>query len=561
MNFRREGLAAIYYKSKNNDCLFLKCVALVNYNPLNKNFIITSGEFAGKTNSDFNKIVGNEKYIYKDNTFVNFVDNNKDLSAFIISERFINTAFDADMKTSLYDIYLEIAQRLSGVLLLKKDNKLVSMFSYISYIQKAFSEEQVNNMLGYEEIKDETLDDEESNVSSMVLPIGMQMIMALGGDVREMSQNEGELQLVDISRKEKDSDANKEQLNINEIITDINSKIVGQESAVKTLVTNIYYNQVLIDSLSNEKDIDLSELDSRKVSILLDGSTGTGKTAILKDIASKLNLPIDIVNANSFSETGYVGPTITDILSRLLKQANGNLELAERGIIVLDEIDKIATPDTYEGKDMKKGVQEELLAFIGGGKYDVSTSNSFIKTSTTFDTSKITFILSGAFTKLRESKIKEQEKKFNGIGFNTAYSNAKNEYEITAQDYIDYGLMREFFGRIKVLTSTRSYTKEDLRKILLESRISPLKNLEKTAQMFGYNGLTYNEDFINEICEEAMKLDTGARGLQSIMSGIQNMILMNLINREYNEDEPIDINNNILSEYKKGNIRTYTRKK
>ena len=210
---------------------------------------------------------------------------------------------------------------------------------------------------------------------------------------------------------------------------------------------------------------------------------------------------------------------------------------------------------------MKKGVQEELLSFIGGGKYDVSQTNGIFKTTIPFDTSKITFILSGAFTKLRENKIKEQEKKFNGMGFNSGYNSSKNEYEITSQDYIDYGLMREFFGRIKVLTSTKSYSIDDLKKILLESKISPLKNLEKTVKMFGYSNLNYNDDFINTICDEAYKLDTGARGLQSIMSGIQNKILIDLINKTYNLDEPINIDSNILSEYKKDNIRTYTRKK
>ena len=210
---------------------------------------------------------------------------------------------------------------------------------------------------------------------------------------------------------------------------------------------------------------------------------------------------------------------------------------------------------------MKKGVQEELLSFIGGGKYDVSQTNGIFKTTIPFDTSKITFILSGAFTKLRENKIKEQEKKFNGMGFNSDYNSSKNEYEITSQDYIDYGLMREFFGRIKVLTSTKSYSIDDLKKILLESKISPLKNLEKTIKMFGYSNLNYDDDFINKICDEAYKLDTGARGLQSIMSGIQNKILIDLINKTYNLDEPINIDSNILSEYKKDNIRTYTRKK
>lgn len=560
MSFVKEGIAAIFYKDKSNDFLALKSVALVNYNSLSKIFFIKSGEFAGKSNNDFNRIFGNGKFIFTNGVKLHFVENEKDYSIFIITNDFIKKTFDIDFTTSIYDIYFELTHRLSGIILLIQDkDKLVSKDSYIHYLQKNFSREQINEMLGVEsDFKDEN----DKNVevpSPIVLPFGMQMLMTLSEESKEMNENEKELNVVDFTRRKSKLDL--ENININEIITDINSKIVGQESAVKSLVTNIYYNQVLIDTLSKNNEIDLSELDSRKVSILLDGSTGTGKTAILKEIASKLNLPIDIVNANSFSETGYVGPTITDILGRLLKKANGDLELAERGIVVLDEIDKIATPVDYDGRDMKKGVQEELLSFIGGGKYDINTANSFIRTTTSFDTSKITFILSGAFTKLRDNKIKEQEKQFNGMGFNTSYSNAKNEYEITAQDYIDYGLMREFFGRIKVLTSTKTYTEEDLKKILLESKISPLKNLEKTIRMFGYESISIDEEFINKICDEAIKLDTGARALQSIMSGIQDMILMNLINKEYNINEPIVINDKILSDYKKTKIRTYTRKK
>ena len=566
MDFKRDGMAAIYYQDDKDDCLLLKCVALVEYSVLTRSFTIISGDYIGCTNKDFNRVVGDEEFIFKDKCNLKFRNNKKELSVYIISNSFIADAFDSDIRCTPLDLYFEITQKLSGNVLYKKKNKILTRFSYPQYLSNinngVFSKDNVDKMLDIPTEEEEAKVEQaelDNILSSLNLPPGFQMVVSyVDEEGKEINQNEnvnGEVKVTD------DKVSSFSDIDVNQIIKDINAKIIGQENAVKTLVTNIYYNQILIDSLNKNEEVDLSELDSRKVSILLDGSTGTGKTAILKEIASKLDLPIDIVNANSFSETGYVGPTITDILARLLKQAKGNLELAERGIIVLDEIDKIASPIEYDGKDMKKGVQEELLSFIGGGKYDLVTASGFIKTTTTFDTSKITFILSGAFTKLRDNKIKETEKKINGIGFNTDYSNKKNEYEITSQDYVDYGLMREFFGRIKVLTSTRSYSIEDLKKILLESKISPLRNLEKTVQMFGYDNLDYNEEFLNKICEEAYKLDTGARGLQSIMSGIQNKLLINLINKAYSENEPIKINTDILSEYKKDNIRTYTRKK
>lgn len=574
MFLSKEGLAAIFYTDKNYEdnkqVLLLDSIALINYDVITSSFEVKSGSFINKTNKDFNIITGNKEFLYKDNIFLSYTNCDKEYSVFCFTKKDIDDLYKKDRKASQINKYYEMYQRLSGIVLVKRDDSILSFFNEMQLLRSVLTQKSFEEMLGFtstlkddeEDNSNEKDNNEEIKTTSFLFSFGMPMVLEYSDENTMRSKNEDDLELVDNFRKnKKEKNFELDKININDIISDINSKIVGQEKAVNTLVTNIYYNQVLIENLSKNDDIDSSELDSRKISILLDGSTGTGKTAILKEIAAKLDLPIDIVNANSFSETGYVGPTITDILSRLLKKANGNLELAERGIIVLDEIDKIATPDTYDTRDMKKGVQEELLSFIGGGKYDIAISSGFMKNSVSFDTSKITFILSGAFTKLREDKIQEQEKKINGMGFNNSNNDLKNEYEITSQDYIDYGLMREFFGRIKVLTSTKSYSIDDLKTILLNSKISPLKNFEKTIQMFGYNNLKYNDEVLDKICEEAYKLDTGARGLQSIMANIQNKILIDLINQTYNLNEPIEINDNLLDEYKKDNIRTYTRKK
>ncbi len=349
-----------------------------------------------------------------------------------------------------------------------------------------------------------------------------------------------------------------------ELIEDIRKKIVGQDEATITLVTNILYNQQVIDEVCSEYNYDPSELDSRKVGILLDGTTGTGKTAIEKMIANKLDLPIVIVNANSFSETGYVGPSITDILRKLYFVSNREITKAERGIVVLDEIDKLATKDYGDGKDMKKGVQEELLGFISGGEYDVQLDESRYNSSIIhFDTSKLTFILSGAFTHLRERKIDEieRQKKKTSIGFGISTEEEETvddrTYTITAQDYVDEGLNREFFGRIKVLACTKTYTIEDLKNILLTSDISPLKNLNKTVQMYGYSGIVYDEEFVDEVCIQAYEMQTGARALQTIISGIQNRLLMGLFNQTYDLDKPIELTTGLLHEYNMTLIRHY----
>ena len=316
---------------------------------------------------------------------------------------------------------------------------------------------------------------------------------------------------------------------------------------------------MIIHELSKNGDLDITELDARKTSILLDGETGTGKTAIIKDICKQLDLPVVIASSTNFSGTGYVGASITDLLIDLLKQSNNDLNKAERGIIVFDEIDKLAfSKEAVIGKDMKEEVQHELLTFIGGGDYDVPIGEGFFSQNVKFNTSKITFILSGAFTDLREDKIKEVDKSHKAMGFSTESSdNYEKEYIVTPDDYIKYGLMREFFGRIKVLASTKSYSLEDCKRILLESTISPLLNFEKNVKMYGYPGIEYNEDFLNKVSEEGMKMKTGARGLQTVISGIQNNMLNGLINNEYDINKPIVLDTKMIEDYKKSFIRKF----
>ena len=372
--------------------------------------------------------------------------------------------------------------------------------------------------------------------------------------LNRMLQLEEELKVKEENKKEEISD-----IKVNSVIDKITNKIIGQDDAIKTLVSNIYHNQKLINFISEQEEIDPSLLDSSKVSILLDGETGTGKTAIEKEIAKELDLPIVITSANSFSETGYVGPTITDILKKLLDQTNGDIKKAERGIVVLDEIDKITKEEGIAGKSMHEGVQNELLSFIGGGEYDISNGGfGFFSNNIKFDTSKLTFILSGAFTDLREQKIKDEEKKYKSMGFTyNDESNNEKTYTLLPEDYIKFGLKREFFGRIKVLTGTKSYDHDAYKKILLESKISPLKNFEKTVKLYGYKGIKYDESFVNKLAEEAVKMKTGARGLQTVMSGIQNKLLMGLINHEFDLDKKIKLTTNLIDEYNKSYVRKY----
>ena len=567
-------------------------VALVSYNQEYDEFDIVSGKYSGLSTSEFN-IILSEGSIFEEKSEINFLEEDKSLKNMYIfdHEKFLKLVNDND--DSVMKTLVETAKKLKNFTL--HINRDLTIYTKIDEKSKRRinkeellsncdfddlfvedEEEEDDNRLGFgpaelgllfraiadalensneEENEEQELPEAEIrfiplDFSSTVPDMDIQKLM-LDKKIKDLQKDKKVLEKV--KSKKKESDSFKE---VNEIIEKISKKIVGQDSAIKTLVSNIVFNQVLIDDVIEKDGTNPSRLDSSKVTILLDGETGTGKTAIEKEIAKLMDLPIVITSANSFSETGYVGPTITDILNNLLEQANGNIKRAERGIVVLDEIDKVAVKDNVYGKDMDRGVQEELLSFIGGGVYDVKDGQLFSK-PTKFDTSKLTFILSGAFTDLREEKIKEEEKKSKPMGFNTSTEVHSRTYTVTPDDYIKYGLMREFFGRIKVLTSTRSYKIEDLKTILLTSEISPLKNFDNTVKMFGYKGITFSDEFVDKIATEALSMGTGARSLQTIMSGIQNKMLMGLINKEYDLDKEIELTTNLIDEYKKTNIREY----
>ena len=282
------------------------------------------------------------------------------------------------------------------------------------------------------------------------------------------------------------------------------------------------------------------------------------KTAIVTAAAAKFDIPVVIRSAASFSETGYVGASITDILKDLYFAAGKDLNRAQKGIIVLDEIDKLAVNSGLGGRDMKKGVQDELLGFIGGSVYDIPLDEHRIGGEVIhFDTSKVTFILSGAWTDLRDRKVAEEKRKLNPLGFNLTKGEDVTEvkYTITAKDYINEGLSREFFGRIKVLTGTKTYSLDDLRYILLHSKISPLKNFEKAVKLFGYNKVDTTEGFIEKVCEQAYEMQTGARALQTIMAGVQNRLLQGLITKQYDLKKPIILSEQLLEEYNNSLIR------
>lgn len=544
----------LYYK---DSVLAPDTVALVDYNTLTGNFKVKNGVYKGLSRKHFNIIKGSSS-LMKTNGAKGYISRYMpaDLFIYIFENRDINNIQSGlGDNSNRFMAYSYVTKKLFETALYPYDNKQFKLV-YRTRPTPLDITSMLKDEAIYEQLYEEKMpfeDKIEDNTITADEGVMIYKVDINDGTLKQVNKNDlfdalPEFLKTDQTYLNNNSVNRPSGLDVANIINDISKKYVGQETAIKTLVTNIYYNQVLLDNLG---ECDLDELDGRKVNILLDGSTGTGKTAIVKTVTKKFDIPMVISSANSFSETGYVGPTITELLEKLYNQANGDLEKAERGIIVLDETDKLAATKSA-GHNMKKGVQEELLSFISGGKYDIKVNKG---EKITFDTSRITFILMGAFTDIRENKIKEKET--NKIGFGDI-ENKDKTYTITPQDYIDYGLMREFFGRIKVIVSTNSYSKDDLTKILLNSEISPLINFEKTAKMYGYGGITYNKEFIQKVVDEAYKMNTGARALQTIMLGIQDDLLLEMItNNVYDDNKKIELSTDNLESYKKAKVIKY----
>lgn len=300
------------------------------------------------------------------------------------------------------------------------------------------------------------------------------------------------------------------------LLDEMQKKFIGQEQAVENLFYNIVNNQQLADM------VDLP--DGQRAIIFLDGPTGTGKTAITREITDKLEIPFTSTSITTISSTGYAGGDITDTLKVLLKKANGDLEKAQRGIIVLDEFDKIAYSKSG-GLEMKRAVQQQLLDFLGGGKYSIRVRNSiFDMDEIEFDTSKLTFVCLGALTELRSQKTKKKQ----SIGFETNEPQEELDYTITPQDLIEIGLERELVGRFNTYLHTNDYSIKALTKILKESTISPLIGFRLWIESRGKK-LEIDSDVYNLIANQAYELNTGARSLQTVMNNIRTPFIKEVL--------------------------------
>lgn len=297
--------------------------------------------------------------------------------------------------------------------------------------------------------------------------------------------------------------------------------VIGQEQAKKTISVAVYnhYKRVISAKTPDEEDVNIE-----KSNILMLGPTGSGKTYLVKTLAKLLDVPLAIADATSLTEAGYIGDDIESVISKLLAAAGNSVEKAERGIIFIDEIDKIAKKKNTNTRDVSgESVQQELLKLLEGSTVEVpvgSNQKNALTPMATVNTDNILFICGGAFPDL-DVIIKERMTKTASIGFS---SELKDKYDdnpdilnnVTNEDLRKFGMIPEFLGRLPVTVTLQALGKDMLIRILKEPRNAILKQYIKLLKMDEVQ-LVFEDSALEWIADEAIKHKTGARALRAIM--------------------------------------------
>lgn len=295
--------------------------------------------------------------------------------------------------------------------------------------------------------------------------------------------------------------------------------VIGQEQAKKVISVAVYnhYKRIFLD-----KDKEGTRIE--KSNILMIGPTGSGKTYLVKTLAKLLNVPLAIADATSLTEAGYIGDDIESVISKLLLSAGNDVERAECGIVFIDEIDKIAKKKNTNTRDVSgESVQQELLKLLEGSKVEVpvgTNQKNVLAPMETVNTDNILFICGGAFPAL-DDIIKERLQKNTSVGFN---SDLKDKYDdeadlyskVTNEDIRKFGMIPEFIGRLPVVCTLSKLDKEAFKKILTEPKNAILKQYKRLLELDEVE-LAFDDDAMDYIAQQAMKKDTGARALRSII--------------------------------------------
>jgi ATP-dependent Clp protease ATP-binding subunit ClpX len=333
------------------------------------------------------------------------------------------------------------------------------------------------------------------------------------------------------------------------IVEFLDKYIIGQEAAKKVMAVALYNHYKRIENPV------YNSVELEKSNILLTGPTGSGKTLLAKSLARIMNVPFAIADATALTEAGYVGEDVESILSRLLAAANYDIELAQRGIIYIDEIDKIArkSESSTMGRDVSgEGVQQGLLKILEGSEVYVPVKGSR-KNSTTetvlFDTTHVLFVCGGAFVGLVPDK---HTKKSNKVGFSKVQKSEMSEHKIDQKALVHYGIIPEFIGRIPVIAQLIELDRDQMVQILQEPDNALIKQYQALFEMDGIE-LSFEQSALEAIAQMAIDKGVGARGLRGIIEdsmlplqyscpskeNLQGVTITEAVIEDPNENEPI----------------------
>ncbi len=319
-----------------------------------------------------------------------------------------------------------------------------------------------------------------------------------------------------------------------EIKAFLDQHVIGHDEVKKVLSVAVHNHYRRLEAAESPKTKDeFSDVEIEKSNILLIGPTGTGKTLLAKTLAKMLGVPFAIGDATVLTQAGYVGEDVENLVRYLLQNADGDVELAKRGIIYVDEIDKIAskTDNVSITRDVSgEGVQQSLLKIVegtvcrippkGGRKHP---DQEYIEV----DTSNILFICGGAFVGLDKIVASRSGRKAIGFSSEEAAGQAGEDagaLDVRPEDLVKFGLIPEFTGRLPVITTMKELTEDDLVKVLVEPKNSLVKQYKKLLAMDGVE-LEFDHDALGELAKAALSRKTGARGLRAEMERLMTDIM------------------------------------